>query len=121
MRTLSTAALAALLLAGCAAGTSLSGNVTPAGVAGFGPTASAVQLSLVETGSGRVVASESLLIEGRPSVAFRLGPAPAEGAYELRARVVDRAGAVLYRAEEAVELPADGALNVTVEPGQVGG
>ena len=30
-------------------------------------------------------------------------------------------GAVLYRAEEAVELPADGALNVTVEPGQVGG
>jgi hypothetical protein len=123
MRTLSIAAVAALLLAGCAAGNSLSGTVTPASVAGFGPEASAVQVSLVEHGSGRTVASQTVLIEGRSSVAFSLRPDVSAGAYDLRARVTNRAGAVIYRSEEdvPVELPASGSLEVTVEPTQTGG
>ncbi len=126
MRTsiLATAALA-LILGGCAAGgASLSGTVSTAGVQGFGPDASAVQLSLLDRASGEVVASQSVLIEGRPAVAFRLQPDAGAGAnYELRARVVSRNGAVLYRSADAVSvtLPSHGALDVTVEPAQVGG
>ena len=126
MRTpiLATAALG-LILGGCAAaGSSLSGTVSTAGVQGFGPDASAVQLSLVDRANGEVVASQSVLIEGRPAVAFRLEPDAAAGTtYELRARVVSRDGAILYRSADAVPvtLPSSGALDVMVEPTQVGG
>jgi uncharacterized lipoprotein YbaY len=123
MRTLSIAAVAALLLAGCAAGSSLSGTVTPASVAGFGPEASAVQVSLVEQASGRIVASQTVLIEGRSTVAFSLRPDAPAGEYDLRARVTDRSGAVLYRSEDDVRvaIPSTEALDVTVEPAQTGG
>jgi hypothetical protein len=123
MRTLSLAAAAALILAGCAAGTSLSGTVTPATVSGFGPEASAVQVSLIEQNSGRVVASQTVLIEGRASVAFSLRPDAPAGEYDLRARVTDRTGAVLYRSEDDVRvaLPPTGATALTVEPTQTGG
>jgi hypothetical protein len=123
MRTFTIAAAAALLLAGCAAGNSLSGTVTPASVAGFGPEASAVQISLVEQASGRIVASQTLLIEGRSSVAFSLRPDAPAGEYDLRARVTDRSGAVLYRSEDDVRvaIPSTAALALTVEPTHTGG
>jgi hypothetical protein len=121
MRTLSIAAVAALILGGCAAGTSLSGTVSSAIAGGFSADASAVQVSLVERGSGDVVASQTVLIEGRESVAFSLRPDAPAGEYELRTRVVNRAGATLYRGEDGIELPATDDVAVTVEPTQAGG
>jgi len=124
MRSFVLAAVAATILAGCAAGSSLTGTVSSPGVDGFGPEASAVQVSLVEQSSGRVVTSETVLIEGRSSVAFRLKPsAPADGALDLRARVIDRAGAVLYRSDGdvPVDLASDGDVVVTVAPARAGG
>ena len=77
-----------------------------------------LQVSLVETGSGTTVATESMAVGGRRMpVSFSIRPdAPLSpnGRYELRARIFGPAGELIYQSTQGVPVTASPAAPVEV-------